>query len=274
MTTKKILSLASAAVLAGVFLTSSATAATTIVNWGGDYVSTNQEFSNKFSLGYGGFDENGNAESLAPTSGYTGGNFSGAILKEGAAALSQLNSVTNATAGDNIFLKVQTGSAASFLVLWNQPDFIDGQSGNVSFDSTSSLYLNLSNWAGGHSTDSGRVVLRLSDGNYYVSSQLFTGKGATTLNGSQLLNLDFFNYDPVSSLNLDAGSLTSAIISDGEFINGITSVGFYFEATEAANRFDIQNFTVVATAIPEPSTYAVIAGVLGLGIAVLRRRRK
>jgi hypothetical protein len=41
-------------------------------------------------------------------------------------------------------------------------------------------------------------------------------------------------------------------------------------ATSGSNRVD--NFTV--TAIPEPSTYAAIMGVLTLGIVLYRRRQK
>jgi len=41
--------------------------------------------------------------------------------------------------------------------------------------------------------------------------------------------------------------------------------------TGGNNRID--NFTVTGVAIPEPSTYAMIAGAAGLGFAILRRRR-
>ncbi|MDI1247936.1 MAG: PEP-CTERM sorting domain-containing protein [Lacunisphaera sp.] len=64
----------------------------------------------------------------------------------------------------------------------------------------------------------------------------------------------------------------------GYFSNytGSYSAGGYVDLRDTAGThtyFTITNLSISAAAIPEPSTYAALAGLAGLGLAMLRRRR-
>ncbi len=280
--------LASLVFLSGALVTTSANGATTIIDWGGNYVSANQNFANEFDesdtntpSGYGGF-SNGDPLSLTPTAGYTGGAIYGSILELPGGAgfgssLGQVNGIVNNSTSDRIQLKGDDGAfPVAFLLLWKKADFLNGgDSAGISFDVTSSVRVNFITLTEQHATDSGRLVLRLSGGSYYVSDRVFTVLGDVTVD--QLSTLNFFEYDPASNLNIDSGSLVGTSIASAGSINGITEIGFYFESgvTTGPDAVRIQDFEVIATtAIPEPSTCASLAGLLGLSMAIMRRRRK
>jgi len=61
-------------------------------------------------------------------------------------------------------------------------------------------------------------------------------------------------------------------------LSGLTgTVNFELDGTGASSSggtYRIDNFQLTGSVVPEPSTYAAIAGALVLGLAVLRRRRK
>src|SRR5690606_14246856 len=191
--------------------------------------------------------------------------------------LGEFNGILNNGTSDRIQLKGDDGiNPTAFLLMWNQADFLNGAStADIAFDATSSLRLNLFTLLGQNATDSGRVVLQLDSG-FYVSEQVFTAGGDTTLSGATLTGLDFYAYDPATSLNVDNASivLSAVSISEGGVISGITGVGFYFDSDATADpaAVRIQDFEVTATTatIPEPSSYALIAGLAGLA-AILTR---
>ncbi len=64
----------------------------------------------------------------------------------------------------------------------------------------------------------------------------------------------------------------------GVISEGTTRYFRFYLQTDTASQgiaFDdiVLNGTVTASAVPEPSTFALLAGVAGLGFAALRRRR-
>ena len=74
--------------------------------------------------------------------------------------------------------------------------------------------------------------------------------------------------------NLTVDGSTTVI---GSQLTGITQVGFLLDTTGAVNsggyNFGVRQFTAEATAVPEPSSYALIAGMLTLASMIVRRRK-
>ena len=273
--TRRLLSTAALAVFSAAFVTTSATAAV-VIDWGGDYVTADTNFANQFNgggsgpSGFGGFAD-GAFKQLSPVSGYTGGVFYGSVLELSnySSAFPSSNTViANGTTTDNIRLKSGNSTPTAFLLLWD--------AGTVSFDADSSVHTATDGYTQ-QSADSGRLVIR-SDGNYYVSQQIVAAANPNN-NVGNLTGLTWFNYDPTASPDVNGGSLVAAsgLVVDGA-INNITQVGLYFESSGAgANVLRMQAFQVDATVtvIPEPASYAMLAGVFGLiGCAVMRRRRR
>jgi len=129
------------------------------------------------------------------------------------------------------------------------------------------------------SNSASRAVIRLGS-DFFISEDLGElsfaddGLGDPTLElalrnlGGAPSSVNWFNYDPTTDFTV-VGS--AATISD---FTGLTGAGFYGFNQDNGAEFrtvGLGEFTV--SVIPEPSSYALLAGCLGLGWIMLRRRR-
>ncbi|HWA84670.1 MAG TPA: PEP-CTERM sorting domain-containing protein [Opitutus sp.] len=131
----------------------------------------------------------------------------------------------------------------------------------------------------------------LFQGYYYTGSSgaAFTITGLTAGD-----SYDFYFYSQSGALDdhraaiftFDGTDLTATAIPDLSFESGVnyvefsvtptgTSLAGFFTTAPGAGEADFAGVQVVTvSAVPEPSTYAAIAGLAGLGFAFIRQRRR
>lgn len=278
-----MLKITSAAVLAAAFLFSGASAQI-LIAYGGDYVSETQASQAPVdqdstvgldSIRYvGGFGTAVNPPIGADYSGpaFTGG---GQVFKLGGQAGGQAQ-ISVEENGANDFIKIT-------LRYPNNADVGSSLSGFVLFDAGGVQYGNLTSIsgrsAGGmNSATTSRFMIETTSGDFFVSQTNITGGfGGSLWDITDMENENWAAFNPgpditTDELRGDFGSLdfNQTITPNTQIAN----IGWFGSAvttnTSAANRdITIQDFTV----IPEPSAYAALAGLIGLGLVLLRRRR-
>jgi hypothetical protein len=78
----------------------------------------------------------------------------------------------------------------------------------------------------------------------------------------------------LDELTLNSGVFSTSLVNAKvDFLLEVFGTGSSFGA-DSGNRIVLDNFALTQSAVPEPATYATIAGALMLGAAVLRRRRR
>ena len=258
-------------------------ATTTVVDWGGDYVTTNQNFQRT-----GNPIDYSDSAALNPVIGANYDGTSARFFGGGAATDGFLgtgyqqvrNNVAWAGAVDAITFRVSSGPSSTAtegaaLFMWQKADFLGGMNTAtvaMTSDSSLSVTFGMENITG--STSSARFVVQ-------QGADLYISDTVSSLNtaGSTLT----FNLDPSTSTwsSYSPGSTHAsfAYAADTQTItlNDIRAVGVQFEMSQPnANSFaaiGVNDFTV--TAIPEPGMAALLAaGMVGLVVGFRRRRKE
>ena len=166
--------------------------------------------------------------------------------------------IANNGAGDRIVLGHNTTSLYSGMVLWD--------TANVELDT-----LSIETLAFGVASAEWRYVIQKGASSYVSDATSMGGSfanvGTSTVTAS---TLTWNNFTVQNGLN-NTGTVGSTVAID---MTGVTAVGYYAELLDAAGGFQTsQTQYFQATAIPEPGTYALIAGALALTAVMVRRRK-
>lgn len=175
-----------------------------------------------------------------------------------------------AAQGENYSDGVDSVAAGSFGVVPQTVEFIAGTTASTD------LFGNTSAFAQGFS-DTRAISFGVNVDGFFT-----IGVGASSLGGgfeNVLLN---FDVAALGSQGQTAGTLDVAGNSVGvtsAFVNQTVNLGnlaagslINFDLTGLSNGLTIDNIMIAGTAVPEPSAFAAIAGVLALGFAATRRR--
>jgi len=133
----------------------------------------------------------------------------------------------------------------------------------VSFDSNSQFDM-IVNW---ENSDSLTLRFAVLDGSQWYLSET---SASDTFSISDLASENFGAWNPGSSGIL--GAEPGAFSTSGSSISDIQGVGLYFDHTRAGNSGWLQIENISVTAVPEPSSYATIAGILSLVLLAMRKR--
>lgn len=278
--------LRSSFVVAAFLALAPATHGQSIVNWGGNYVSTTQDLQGKNS------DLNATQagrgfSTTVPMNPAIGGNYSGTSAQfYGGAVMSQtahapvgwnVFAVENQGALDQIHLRVQDNDPLNmhYTMYWDKADFLAPfNSQTIALDTNSRLDLTIHN-NNSHMDDAvGRWLVR--DGStFYLSEQTLSFPAAGSQTQSLTFASDAFDgnwavYTP-SGLDIDFNGVT---FTAQNFTN-ITAVGFYVEHdlfTHNNLDWSISGFSF--SQVPEPGAFGLTAIALSACLGLRRFRNR
>jgi hypothetical protein len=285
--------------------------AAVVVDWGGDYVTTNQNMAGSSTIlntdlsggaGRSRYMEWNSAGTLAnPAAGYTAPTGKTANIYNlgfvstwsgtpGANAAANANRIIGSSSSADV-LRFQAGAnvgtggtvsnvSAAFTMAFKASDFLVNPAQAYGFDSNSSISMTLT---ASPTTYTTRLMVQVAN-QWYLSSSTAPTTGASpftlTLNGAALTGNQWAAFTPTSgttgaALQSMFFNPTGATFSTLDTSSGIQALGFYtsYSNTVATNTsIDIRSFTADLAAVPEPSTWALLA--IGLTAVVIFRRRR
>lgn len=178
--------------------------------------------------------------------------------------------VVGANGGGTTVVKIANG-----LFQWGESQFMNsGSTMGVRFDSTSTIRINKTLSSGGSALDSAEVRLVINNaGTFYVSEFSLTGTAEdvtlTDFNDNATAGKRWSLFTPTATdFDLPASYTFEAV----DF-QDVESVGLIFRAeNDGFENFELFDFEVTGTVVPEPSSIALLCLGGGLLLWLLRRR--
>ncbi len=249
--------------------------ATTILNWGGDYVSANAQMvlGTPTDTGLKRTWAYSDTTAKSPSSGYSGPTFYGALESESSAGPTDLTvkRVTQNAAGDRIDVNNDQSTAtynrAAGLIFFKQADWLALTSGAVSFDATSSIDIRFT--ANNRNSGGSRAAV-LNNGTWYLSSTEFTAYSGTL----SIPNAAAENWGAWTATGAPLAAPPGSFTTPGSTFTQIQAVGYWFDVTRSGSTPRNANVAVdqiIFNAIPEPGSVGLLA--LGAAAFMIRRRR-
>lgn len=211
---------------------------------------------------------------------------SGAVIKHGL-SIANIDSATDPTGTlDRIssadIIQVGSGTLTSAARMattfyWEKASFLNGldAAANISFaDSATAYSISFSN--DGTPTNAGGRLTRAiaqSGGTWYVSETVSGSKSGTLEFNPNATN--WYVFDPATgSIFFDTDDLGAAVA--GSSLTDITALGVYTQHTlfdgSSKTHAALHGLTGLSvTTVPEPATYALISGLLAIGLIIRRR---
>lgn len=254
--------------------------AAVVVDFGGtSYVSGNSNFTRGWSgdstLGTVGYN---NSSALGTYPGGTSGKFYGAAYSSPWAQSGNAN-IVNTTGGDILQFdnggSTNTTTQFAALYYWQKADFINGGNSQIlNIDSSTVMSFSIAD-SQKFSDFTAHLVFRSNGGSYYISKQsVVTPDDASYVTfdstGDNLTaDYQWIAYDPTTSIYVDVGTGT-AVTPD---FTDIDAFGVYAYSPTYGGRIQARLSDFTVTAVPEPSTAALMLGFGALGFILWRRRR-
>lgn len=265
---KKLLALAALALVHALPLN-----AATLIDWQGDYVASTQQLvlGSATASGTTNTWQYSSTATKSPASGYNGTVFYGAIMNDSAGGplnLTQAQVVQNA-AGDRLTIGsnvTQNNQLIRGLIFFKKSNFanLSGAS-NISFDSSSAITIV-------NPGSSGTYTLRAAvlDGSQWYLSQTAAASG--TLSIANAATVNWGAWDPTGAPIADDPGTFGTL---GSTFTNIQGVGYFFEAFRSSGTNLVSSVTsqITFSAVPEPTTWALLAGSLTT-LMIFRRRRR
>jgi hypothetical protein len=232
------------------------------------------------------FDRDGTADDSGKARSFAGSVTGSSYVMDGRGSVANLDSATQANwslfrflggagANNSIAFRPTSDTGASTSMAYSGWASFESTGWSASTTGTGPSGLSLSMDVNNLELDSTARFFIKADGEEYVSSTSWTGDvtGATIadVSAESWYVLDAFDID-----DLLANTSGSAVL--GSTFTNITAVGVQtelvgFDGTVSSTSIGINVDSFVVTAVPEPSTYALLAGMATLGLVMFRRRR-